>query len=176
MEYKCNDADDAVAGNCGSGNDVITYDSVSYETADCSGDPQAIESGAGAEAESHYTTPMCACESTEDEEEKLEGEAAFWERYTCNRDGSMNQELHRRSDCSDANGDINDAMREMIDAEFQEQNQMTLADLEQMGVTIDFGMPNIVRSGVCYNVMSFDMTAIGGGMQSMSYMFNDISC
>jgi hypothetical protein len=119
---------------------------------------------------------MCACENVEDEDEVKEGEAALWERYTCNADGSMNQELHRVSDCTDGAGDINDVLREMLDAEFQEEDEMTLADLIDMGVIVEFGMPNTVRSGVCYNVMTFDMTAIEGEKMVMSYMFDDISC
>ena len=54
-------------------------------------------------------------------EEREEGEIPFYEKEFCNADGTMTMELHRAADCSDGAGDLNDAMREMLDAEWQKE-------------------------------------------------------
>ena len=65
--------------------------------------------------------PVGLCMDATNAEEREEGETTFYEKEICNADGTMTLELHHAAYCSDGARDLNDAMLEMLDAEWQKK-------------------------------------------------------
>lgn len=114
---------------------VLTIVGIGYSTQNCTPGSEAVmddESGAHTSIEDGVTGqyPNGRCVPTTTEEERLEGERVFYQRFTCHDDAGAKRvaaapppppvvqvEMHRTSACNDPPEDLNAIAREETDAE-----------------------------------------------------------
>ena len=85
----------------------------------------------------------------------------------------MTMALHRDNECATV------PTQAGIDAIWEEKFEADgmKAELEEIGGTVEFSTPMVIEAGVCYNIMTMDLTAAGeDSIQYLSVTFTEFSC